>query len=152
VNEAELDRKLKQGKEEAGHFFAAAAVLRENRAAASRVSRLRPRTRLRMAGAFALAALIVAAALFAVGALRSGTGYTADGSAKDQTVCLGEDRQYRVSSIPVNMPDDAGLITVLWEMHGAVRTRWLTTASLRRATWLTPPRRFCSPARATACC
>ena len=117
MNDAELDKKLKTGRDEAEHFFAAAAMLRGRRPVAACRPVVRPHARLRAFGAFALAALVVAAALFAMGALRSDWADTADTDANAQMVYLGADKQYRVSSIPVNMPDDAGLMMVLWEMH-----------------------------------
>ena len=71
MNDAELDKKLKIGRDEAEHFFAAAVVLRGRRPVAACRTAVRPRARLRMAGAFALAVLVVTAALFAAARFRA---------------------------------------------------------------------------------
>ncbi len=122
MNDAELDKLLKQGKEEAGGFFEGRFDARAcETVALSRARRFRrPRTWLTGACAVAAAAVCAAVVLTAGGrpAQQSQASATAAPIA-EQTVYLSDDAAYRMSYIPVDMPDkDTGMMTVLYEMGG----------------------------------
>ncbi len=119
MNDMELDKILTQGKREAGRFFKpAAARLNADNIARERHMPQFPRARLKAA----FAAVCVLAAAGACACLVFGTGagskalYT-DGSLSEQTVSIGENKEYRLNTVPVSMPGgrDSGLMTVLWE-------------------------------------
>jgi hypothetical protein len=124
VNDAELDRKLKTGREEARRFFDGQVDVRKNEEAIiGRERRLsaRPRAWVRtcLAGAGVVAAAAVCAALILGSQSAGQTAQPTASALAEQTVYLSEDKAYRMNYIPVEMPDDGGgLMTVLWEMGG----------------------------------
>ena len=127
MNDAELDRKLKMGKEQARRFFdgrfdvrgSADAVIERGRKPSGKSHAWRKTC---LAGACVTAAAVVCAAVV----LASGGHGTSiapqpsDTALPEQTVCLSGDKEYRMNYIPVDMPDDGGgLITVLRETGDA---------------------------------
>lgn len=128
MNDAELDRKLKTGKDQARRFFdgrfgaglSADAVL-------GRGSRLSVRSRAWSRACLAGVCVAAAAVVCAVFALASGkhgavVAPPANTALPEQTVCLSDDKEYRMNTIPVDMPDDGGgLMTVLRETDSDAR-------------------------------
>lgn len=118
MNDAELDRTLKQGREQARRFFDGRnEVCREAISPhVRRSSRAWWKTCLAGAGMMAVAAVCAVAVMALCGPLKETSQHTNAGF-NEQTVYLNEDKAYRMNTVPVNMSDkDTGLITVLWEM------------------------------------
>ncbi len=126
LNDTQLDQKLKMGASQAQRFFEGRFDARRSEDAAIGRGRRqlfssRALRRVCLAGAgLAAAAAVCAVIIFTAGG-RGGTAAEAQPAEviAEQTVCLSDDKEYRMNSVPVDMPDkSSGLITMLWEIHG----------------------------------
>ena len=125
MNDAELDGKLKKGAGQARRFFNGRFDVHESAdTVIGRSGRLSLRARAWrktcLAGACVMAAAAVCAAVvFALDGRGTGAVPQQTDALSEQTVCLSDDKEYRMNYIPVDMQSDGGgLMTVLRETGG----------------------------------